>query len=282
MTFTKQVEVLHAELEREQRADRVNSLTALAERQLRRQEIKQIWQGIERELRQIKEALTNLPELPPLEQIRWAQAAEAIPSLVFLEIDTTGLQSEDELIRFTLVDASSEVLNDWLIQPVERKLTAEASATNGITPEQLAQGLPLAEVWSDLQQALNGKYVLSFNQEWDRRVLQQTAEQRGLEPLVFVGECLQRHATLYYHREYYLTLEALCERVGALLPAKPHQTSIDRARGQRALLLALARAITDLRLPQPARPARTASAYSSPTNQTSDDFDPFLNEEDLS
>lgn len=275
-TFVELLEGLRAELESEQHTGRVNSLAELTAHQIRRQRIDQSWQGIEQELRQIKQAITDLPALPPLEQVRWAQVVEAIPSLAFLEIDTTGLQSEDEMIRFTLVGASGEVFDDWLIQPIERKLQSEASAANGIAPEQLEKGLPLREVWPHLQAALAGSYVLSFNQEWDRRVLQQTAERHGLEPLVFVGECLQRHATQYYHREYYLTLEALCERVGAPLPAKPHQTSIDRARGQRALLQAFAQAITDVRPPQPVRSVSRVPEQSASASHASDDFDPFL------
>lgn len=281
-TFVEMMDVLRAELEREKSADRVNNLATLTEHQLRRQVISQSWQSIEAEMRQLKEAITNLPALPPLEQIHWAQAVAAIPSLAFLEIDTTGLQPEDEMIRFTLVDSDGEVKNDWLIQPIERRLGSQASNANGITPEQLARSMSLREVWPKLQSALAGRYVLSFNQEWDRRVLQQTAERHGLEPIVFVGECLQRRATQYYHREYYLTLEALCERIGAPLPARPHQTSMDRARGQRSILLAFARAITDVRPLQSARQAPGVSIDTELSSQVSDDFDPFLDDDTLS
>lgn len=264
-------ENLRAEREHEQQAGQVNSLASLVEHQRRRQAIRQFWRGIEKELHHIKEAIRALPALPPLEHIRWAHAVAALPSLTFLEMDTTGLQAEDEMIRFPLVNRDGDVCSDWLCKPIVRQLSPQASAAHGITLEQLTQGLSVSEIWPHLQEALMGRYVLSFNQEWDRRVLHQTAEQHGLEPLAFVGECLQHCATPYYRSEYSLTLESLCERIGAPLPAKPHQTSIDRARGQRAFFQAFASAWTDVQPPQAAAPIR----------RVSDSFDPFVEESAL-
>jgi DNA polymerase III epsilon subunit-like protein len=271
-TFLLTLEALHAALEVEQTAERVNSLESLYERTGKRQQLMLLWQAIDMEVREMKGATANLPTLPPIEHVKWAQTVSAMRDLVFLEIDTTGLRQEDELIRFTTVNGEGELLDDWLIQPLERTLRSEASAANGIAPEHLQHAQPVAEVWPKIQRALSGRYVLSFSQEWDREILQRTAARHHLEPLVFVGECLQRRATQYYHREYSLTLENLCVRVGAPLPGKPHQTSIDRARGQIALLQAFAQAKTSVQLAQPTQMGRA----SAQTSEAGDDFDPFL------
>ena len=268
-------------LERDREAGRVNTLTAWHTCQRRRKEIDLLWERLQTELRQIKQAIDVLPALPLAEEIRWAQTVLAMNDLTFMEIDTTGLRHEDEITRFTLLESDGEVVVDLLLKPTSRQLSAEASAASGIRPEQLERGLSLADAWVQIQDALAGRYVISFAQEWDVQQLHHLAEQHQLEPVLVIGDCLQRHATRYYHGEYYLKLEELCARVGSPLPAKPHQTSIDRAQGQRAVLQALAHAITDVRPPK--MPMGTSKMSASAGELAAgEDYDPFLDTDDLS
>jgi len=195
-----------------------------------------------------------------------------MPNLRFLEIDTTGLGPEDEICRFTLVDGSGQVIKDSHIRPISRQLTKEASRTNGIQASDLEQAPTLSEVWEGVQIALHGTYVVSFNLEWDLKQLNQAARRYQLTPLAIVGDCLQRRATQYYHREYYLSLAELCARVGHPLPEPPAQTSIDRARGQYHFLRAMASAITDVRPPKPPAAASILTDDDDPDNLDSHPF----------
>lgn len=272
---------LRALCAREREAGRINGLSAFAAAQRRRQQIPRLWQRLEQELQQVKQEIYALPDLPVEEEVRWAQSVLAMHDLVFMEIDTTGLDEEDEMTRFTLLDASGQLIVDLLIKPETRPLSPAASAASGITPEQLVHGLSIEDAWGPLQEALSGRYVVSFSQDWDVRQLDNTARRHHLEPVLVIGACLQRHATRYYHGEYYLKLEELCARAGAPLPERPHQTSIDRARGQRAVLHALAHAVTDLRTPTEVMKTRNAPA-SAGEETASEEFDPFLDEDDLS
>jgi DNA polymerase III epsilon subunit-like protein len=273
-TFDQMLTRLRALCEREREAGRINGLSAFASAQRRRQQIPLLWQRLEQELQQVKQAIHALPSLPDDTEIRWAQSVLAMNDLAFMEIDTTGLDEEDEMTRFTLLDASGQLIVDLLIKPETRPLSPAASVASGITPEQLARGLSIEDAWERIQGALSGRYVVSFSQDWDMQQLDKTARRHRLEPVLVIGACLQRHATRYYHGEYYLKLEELCARAGAPLPERPHQTSLDRARGQRAVLHALAHAITDLRTPlESTKPASKETA--------DEEFDPFLDEDDL-
>ncbi|HYU71638.1 MAG TPA: hypothetical protein VEL31_03065, partial [Ktedonobacteraceae bacterium] len=69
-------------------------------------------------------------------------------------------------------------------------------------------------------------------------------------------------------REYNLTLAGICERIGHPLPARPNQTSVERAKGQVHVMRAIANAVTDV------RPSKTSEA---PT-----DLDGDLDDNDLS
>jgi DNA polymerase III epsilon subunit-like protein len=231
--------------------------------------------------RQLEGEVKDLPALPVWEQIQWAQSILAMPNLAFMEIDTTGLKDHDELIRFTLVAASGAIIEDCLIKPATCSLSPEASEINGIKSEQLEGALPITQAWEHIQQALRGRYIISFGMEWDINQLDKAAAEQGLTPLLVIGECLQRHATRYYNGEYYLKLAELCARVGSPLPDYPNQTSLDRARGQSAVLQALAQAITDLRIPAQAVAAEAGTSLARKDAPAGDDFDPFLDSGDL-
>ncbi|MGH2509888.1 MAG: hypothetical protein ACRDHZ_21115, partial [Ktedonobacteraceae bacterium] len=272
-----QREMITTLLHDEQEGGHINSLSALQESRERRTRMADNLQHIQAAYYQLSEAINGLPALPSMEQIQWAQAILAMPTLAFWEIDTTGLHQSDEIIRFTLIDWEGKVIDDFLIQPTTCKLSAEASRANGIKPEQLIAGLPLAQAWERIRAALAGRYVISFNQDWDVQKLTQTAVRHALPSVRVIGDCLQRHATQYYHGEYCLTLEELCARVGSPLPAKPHQTSIDRALGQRAVLQAFANAVTDVRLPR-AEPATAGDVFQDQRN-TDDGVDPYLDDD---
>lgn len=272
---------LQSQLLTEQSAERVNSLAALQESQQRRRDIEANLKRLKRSIQQLETLYDVLPTLPSTEQIQWAQAVLAMPNLAFWEIDTTGLNNDDEIIRFTLLDREGLIIDDLFIDsPRMYRLSAEASHANGITLEQLIGAPSIYTAWERVRAALAGRYVLSFNQDWDVQKLTQVAQRYNLPTVLVIGECLLRHATQYYCNEHSLTLEKLCARVGSPLPAKPNQTSLDRAQGQRAVLQAFAQAISDRGVSE--QEASTAGEQ-VPQNRSApneNDFDPFLDNDE--
>lgn len=260
-------------------AGRVNTLLALQESQQRRGRIEHYLKRLKWALQHIEAIIEELPKHPERTQIQWAQTVGAMPNLAFLEIDTTGLHADDEITRFTLLDKDGKIISDVFISPHSHPLSAEASAASGIQPAQLEHAISIESAWEQIQNALAGRYIISFGLEWDLQQLQKASERHHLEPVLVIGDCLQRHATRYYHGEYYLKLEDLCARMGSPLPPKPHQTSLDRAKGQHAVLQAIAQAVTDLR--QEESTTSTTVPAGPREEATSDDFDPFLDSEDL-
>ncbi len=91
----------------EQAGGPVNGLDDLMGRLQRRLTIRQHLTLLELELQRVREREHHLPALPPLIQMHWAQAVLAFPNLVFLEVDTTGLSADAEIIRVVVLDAQS-------------------------------------------------------------------------------------------------------------------------------------------------------------------------------
>jgi DNA polymerase III epsilon subunit-like protein len=269
MSIDQSISIIQDILSAEREAGRCNDLDDLVGRKIQRDIIGNLWTDIQAELKQLKTDIDSLPFLPPYEQILWAQTIIAMPALRFLEIDTTGLEREDEICRISLVDGIGRLADDFLIRPKHRQLTDEASYKNGLKADDLARAPLLSDVWSDIADSLRGTYILSFNQDWDRERLKEAADRTGFPPICLVGECLQRRATQYYHKEYYLSLDKLCARVGYPLPEPPAQTSIDRAVGQYHFLVAMASGVTDVQPPKSSH-KELAIAISTPTIDDTD------------
>jgi hypothetical protein len=65
------------------------------------------------------------------------------------------------------------------------------------------------------------------------------------ENIPIIGDDLMQQAMHYFGTSSYPKLELLCSSIGHPLPEHPHQLALDRARGQLALLNALATVVTD-------------------------------------
>ena len=255
-TLAKVRGVLSAELEH----PRVNGLTEIVGHKIRRNALKEYMNTIDAELDPVRQVIKGLPALPSEQEIQWAQAIMAMQandSVRFLEIDTTGLTDQDEIVRVTLVDLAGTLTDDLFFKP-SHLLSAEASAANGLTDEILHYAPDLQDMWEIIRARVYGHYVLSFSQAFDIKKLNEAAARHHLAPIVIVGDDLQRHVTQYYNREYYLTLADVCERIGHPLKSN---SAVNRATGQYHLLKAMAEGDTDVRPPKLVAPS-TAPATS--------------------
>jgi DNA polymerase III epsilon subunit-like protein len=263
-------EAITALLSTEEAAPPVSRLADWEAQQVRRAVLTEHIQQLELAVAQVQRRLTTLPTLARPEHLHWAQALLAFPNLAFLEVDTDGLYADADILRIVLVDQSSAVLYDQVVQP-RRPLSSKIAYLTGITPGMVASAPTLAEVRcsSRLVAALVGCYILSFNLEFDQGKLSESAERYGLPLLPLVGDCLMLRAQEYYGASHYPKLADLCERLGAPLPPHPEQNALDRARGQVHLLRMMAHGIMHVSAPPHAKPVAERTDSDSPG-------DPFL------
>lgn len=190
-------------------------------------------------LHQTRRKMEALPKLPPLDLVQWARDMLAFPNLAFLEIDTSGLHAEAEVLRVLLVDTHGKVLTDTFIKPVQQP-SPQVLALNGLTLEQLTQAPSAQEVWPSIVNALTGKYLLSYGLTFDRTAIQRLARQIGKAAPTMTGTCLMEQSSRYFQMNSYTKLVTLCYSLGFPLPDQPQQTALHRALSQVRLLKAMA------------------------------------------
>ena len=253
--------LLHAE----EAATPPTDLSDWQERQAQRAILETHIQQLDLTIVELRRRFDDLPKLARAEHVHWASALLAFPNLAFLEVDTDGLSADADILRIVLVDREGVVLFDRLIRP-RHPISPKIAHLTALDQEQLTAAPRLADVWEAVTQAVTGRFVLSFNLEFDQQQLAESARRYSLPPLNFIGACLMLRAQDYYEEYRYPRLSALCERLGAPLPDHPQQDALDRARGQVHLLRMMAQGVTQVPLP----------STMGDTREPSGAVDPFL------
>ncbi len=235
-------------LQQEEQAGPVMTRAELAQRHATRAALHAELNALHQSVNAFSSRYHHLTKLPELRHVEWANALLQFPNLVFFVIDSTGVHDESDITRVYLTDATGAPVFDRLIRPQRQRGHANTFYT-GIADVQLHNAPVLADIWSELQSALAGRYVLAYNWEFLAERLQENAGHYHLAPLYPVGECLMNRASNYYSTATALKLAEVCRRIGHHLPQPA--TAPDRASGQLAFLQAMAQGITTVRAIQP-------------------------------
>ena len=92
---------------------------------------------------------------------------------VYVDTETTGLKSEDEIVEISIVDHAGQVLLETLVRPT-RPIPAEATRIHGITNEEVRLARPWPIIWNEIKLMLSGKLVVFYNADFDLRMIQQS------------------------------------------------------------------------------------------------------------
>lgn len=107
---------------------------------------------------------------------------------VVLDVETTGLGDDAEVIEVSVSDLDGNIILESLVRPT-RPIPAEATAIHGITDEDVANAPTWAEVHDDFCLVTAGVPVVIYNANYDVRVLAQTAAVVGLPSFELDARC---------------------------------------------------------------------------------------------
>lgn len=243
--YQQAIEEARALLEAERQASLLPTGTSRNVCAQRREHLGQLLMQIQVRMQQdigyLRYALHTLPPLPPLQEIQWAQEMLARPDLAIFHLTTAGLSHDAEIIAVTLVDRAGLPIEHLVVRPAA-PISFTRGEAYGLSATQLASAPSLSEVWDQLTQACQDRFLLSFQHDYDLARLAEAATQLHLPPLCVQIEDLRAHTRAYFG-ELGLRLSDLCERCGITLPPAPNP--LQRAQAFHAVLCAMARAGED-------------------------------------
>jgi DNA polymerase III subunit epsilon len=99
--------------------------------------------------------------------IKWAREILSKKNkIVYLDTETTGLGSKDEIIELSIVNYQGRIIFGSLIKPT-CPVSDGAKATHKITDSELAKAPTLPEIYPQIEKILEGKTVIIYNAKFD-------------------------------------------------------------------------------------------------------------------
>jgi DNA polymerase-3 subunit epsilon len=92
---------------------------------------------------------------------------------VYLDTETTGMKDNDQVIEIAVLDHDGSKMVDSLVKPLQ-PIPSDATRIHGITNRDVAGAPAWAEVWAQVEHAIQGRRVGIYNKEFDLRIIQQT------------------------------------------------------------------------------------------------------------
>lgn len=100
---------------------------------------------------------------------------------LILDTETTGIGRNDVIIEIAVIDFDANILLNTRIKPTKRKrMSPEATKVHGIRMKDLEDAPTFDDIYDELAEIVKDKVVLIYNDEFDRKMLQQTCAQDGL------------------------------------------------------------------------------------------------------
>jgi DNA polymerase-3 subunit epsilon len=169
---------------------------------------------------------------------------------LFLDSETTGLDSEAEAVEIVVIDAAGNELLNSLIHPV-RPIPSEATRIHGITDGDVVEAPDFVEVLPQLAHILEDRTLIVYNAEYDWRILRQSAWAHDLDLGCHIGMlhgpycAMKMYAEFWgewddWHKSYrWQRLSNAARQQGIDLPADLHRARAD-AELTRLLVLKMA------------------------------------------
>lgn len=92
---------------------------------------------------------------------------------VYLDTETTGIDSTAQIVEIAILDSDGSVLVDSLVRPT-LKIPRDAMAVHHLTDAMVKDAPTWAQLWPTIEQALTGRTIAIYNAEYDQRLMHQS------------------------------------------------------------------------------------------------------------
>ena len=123
--------------------------------------------------------------------IGWAREVATDPTAVYLDTETTGLDGQAEIVDIAVIAGDGEVLLDTLVRPV-RSIPLVASGVHGIRDADVVGAPTWEAVFHEFGRVTQGRRVIVYNADFDRRIVTQCCSQYALATPEFTWQCAMR------------------------------------------------------------------------------------------
>lgn len=152
---------------------------------------------------------------------------------VYLDTETTGLGSDDEVVELAIIDHDGEALVNARFRPL-KPIPPQATRVHGIADSDVLRCPPWSRLAREVGRILRGRCVVIYNADYDLRLMAQTARLHGCAPPLATACCAMK---LYaaHHGDWddlrggyrWQKLGAAAAQLGLEVPADLHTARAD-------------------------------------------------------
>ena len=118
---------------------------------------------------------------------------------VYLDTETTGISSFDEIVEICIVAHDGKILLDTLFRPT-MPISRDATRIHGITTKMVENAPAWEAIWPSVKEVIQGAPLAIYNSDFDLRMIQQTNQKWNIQWRVPRGNslCIMRLYAQFY------------------------------------------------------------------------------------
>ncbi len=129
--------------------------------------------------------------------VEWARLILSDPNVLYLDTETTGLDSDAEIVDLALVDANGRAVLDTLVRP-SSTIPPDATRIHGITDAMVRDSPRWPEIAPRLGRLLaNASHVVIYNADFDTRIMEQCNNLGRMPGYRANWQCAMKHYAAY-------------------------------------------------------------------------------------
>ena len=109
-------------------------------------------------------------------------------SFCVLDVSTTGLSADDEIVEISLIDKFGNCLIDTLIKP-SKSIPASATAIHGITDNDVINAPSFSEIYPDIIRFMKNRVCVAYNASFDFTFLSTHIKNHDLKDFSYSQQC---------------------------------------------------------------------------------------------
>ncbi len=154
----------------------------------------------------------------------WAHRLVQRDDWVVIDVETTGLGTQAEIVEVALVGPRAETLLDTMVRP-RTPPGPGALRVHGLSADVLCQSSPFEEVHRSLADLLTGRFVIAYNAAFDRHALDNTCRISGVSRISCTWDCAM--ARYEQWRGFRASLDTACEVESIVVETRRHRALPD-------------------------------------------------------
>jgi len=127
---------------------------------------------------------------------------------LFLDTETTGLDTQAEVVEIAIADSKGRPVFDSLVKPTV-PITPKLTEIHGISNAMVVNAPSWPEIHAEVNDIMRGKTVIAYNSNFDARIIEQTVDLHNLPGIFCYWECaMQMYKNHTGHYEWIKLTEA--------------------------------------------------------------------------